>query len=491
VDRFRAHARRELVFIALGTMDVCVIIPLFAALLSSIIPAQPLPVTAALLGAVLVVDYLARLTLWLPLRSAFRSGLLGLGMLLSGLLVVHQLLHAQMHLLDRTWLVSMFSDLQQDVTSRDVMVFLLVLFLWWRGLVLAQRRLDSESVAFRFRLGLVMLAVTTVLGDAIFPWPYYYFVFVFFFASLLGIALARAEEVGQQYGGSQSPFGLGWLATLVTASLAVLLLAGGLAALLTGENIGLLLVPILQVLSIVLFGVVYVLVWIAQIVIVPLVALFQQYALGRALDEVIRRIELPELALQEVQSEEAFFTAEQLALAKAVGIIVGVLLLLLLVALSLRRLRARAGRRRDEERESVWEGAHLRRGLRDLLRRGRHRLDEASAALSRSLLGQLFAALTIRRIYAHMSVLAAERGYPRASYETPYEYLPILEQAFPDNREEVTRITEAYVAVHYGEVTERPDNLAAVQAAWECIREAPAVESRQRRCVPGSPAADA
>jgi len=58
--------------------------------------------------------------------------------------------------------------------------------------------------------------------------------------------------------------------------------------------------------------------------------------------------------------------------------------------------------------------------------------------------------MTIRRIYAHVSALAAEQGYPRASHETPYEYLPALEQAFPESHEEVAHITGAYVAVHYG-----------------------------------------
>lgn len=452
-------------------MDVCIVTPLIAALLSTIIPVRPLPLTAAFLGAVLAVNYLARLTWRLSVRPAFRSGLLGLGMLASGLVVIHRLFHAQTHLLDSAWLVDVFSSLREGSTSHEVSLFLLVIFLWWRGLVLAQRRLTSESVAFRFRLGLVMIAVTTMLGGTMLAWPYHRFVFLFFFASLLGIALARAEEVGQQYGGSQSPFGFSWLATLVVAGLVVLLLAGGVAVLLTGDNIGMLLVPVLQVLNIVLYGIVYAAAWIAQILIAPLMALFGQYELGRLFEELARKMTPAEPSEVQGQGQVSPFTAEQLAVAKAVGIIGGVLLLLLLVAISLRRLRAREGWQRDEERESVWEGAHLRRGLRDLLRRGRRRLDEATAMLRGSRLGQLLTAMTIRRIYAHLGTLAAERGYPRAPYETPYEYLPTLEQAFPDGHEEVGRITGAYVAVHYGEVPEQPLELAAVQAAWERIRE--------------------
>jgi ABC-type multidrug transport system fused ATPase/permease subunit len=473
VSRFGAYARRELVFLALGTMDVCVITPLLAALLSPLLPVRPVPVTAAFLGAVLAAHYLARLAFRLPLAPAVRPILLGIGMLVSGLLAIHRLVYAPARFLDMAWLAGIFRSLRQanvahQSVSHDVIIFLLVLFLWWRGLVLAQRQLDAGSVAFRFRLGLVMLAVTTAVGGIVLPWPSYYFVFLFFFASLLGIALARAEEVGQQYGGSQSPFSLGWLGALVAASVLVLLLAAGVAALLTGENVSRFIRPLLEVLRLLFLGLAFVLGFVVQFLVVALRFLFGEISL-----EDLRR-GLSQLLESEttVQPEGrlALLSPDQLALVRTVGIVAGVLLLVAVVALSLRRLRVRAGREQDEQRESVWEGAHLRRGLRDLLRRGRRRLDQATDALSHSFVGRLFAALTIRRIYAHMGALAAGRGYPRPSYQTPYEYLPALEEAFPDRREEVDCITEAYVAVHYGEVPERPENLARVQAAWEAIR---------------------
>ena len=470
MDRLRTHARRELVFLSLGTIDVCVMTPLVAALLSRLIPVRPLPVTAIFLCTVLAVHYLARLALHLSPRPALRAILLGLGILVSGFLTVHQVLYAETRLWDPAWLVGIVAGVRRQVASPDVLIFLLVLFLWWRGLVLAQRRLDSENVAFRFRLGLLLIAMTTALGESMLPWPYHRFVFVFFFASLLGIALARAEEVGEQYGGSKSPFGLGWLATLVVAGLGVLLLAGGLAALLTPDNLSLVLVPALYVVRLALFGLVYVMAWVAQVLIAPLMVIFRRGDLARILEEAASRMVPPERPEMEDESPVSLLAPEQLLMLRTVGVILGVLLLLLLVVSSLRRLRLRAGRQRDEERESVWEGTHLRRGLGDLLRRGRRRLDGAAAALSHTLLGRLFAALTIRRIYAHLGVLAAERGYPRLSSQTPYEYLPTLEQAFPDRREEVARITEAYVAVHYGEMPERAEELAVIQAAWESIR---------------------
>ena len=494
MDRFRAQIRRELVFLALGTMESCIVAPLLAGLISWITPLQPPPLLTMgiFLGALLAVHYIARASLQFPLHPLLRYGLLGVGMLASGLLLAHQLLHAQTNLWDPAWLVGAFRDLQaDDVLSLDVIVFLLALFVWWRGLVLAQRRLESDTAVSCFRSGLVMMAVTTMVSGFLLPSPPYQFVFAFFFVSLLGVALARAEEVGHQYGGSQSPFGLGWLAMVMVASLGILLLAAGVATLLTGENVSRFLGPIWEVQRVVFTLLAYVLLyamsWVGNSIIEFLEGIFGELDLLRGIG---RALTPPGQGL-EGESGESPFTPEQLAVAKAVGVIFGVLLLLLLMTLSLRRLRARAGRHKDEDRESVWEEVNLRRSLRDLWEDGRRRLGGMADALGRSRLGQIFAALTIRRIYAHLGALAEELDYPRALHETPYEYQPTLEQAFPDNCEDVARITEAYVAVHYGEVPDQLADLEKIRTAWERIRKTAITDSSPHRHAPDASAADA
>jgi hypothetical protein len=490
VNRFRVYARRELVFLALATMEACVVTPLVTVLLTLVTPLQPssLSVTLVFFSALLAVHYVARLGMQAGVHVLLRSGLLGLGMLISGLLAVHRLLHAQTSFWSLAWLADVFRGLKTDELSLDVVVFVSVLFVWWRGLVLAQRRLDSGTVVSRFRAGVVMLAVTTMVSGVLLPSPSYQFVFAFFFVSLLGIALARAEEVGQQYGGSQSPFGPGWLAMVGGASVGVLVLAAGVATLLTGENISRLLGPIWDVQRVIftylLYAILFVLSWVGRSVIGFLESIFGELdvsGIGIALSP-------PDQAELGAEAGESPFTPEQLATAKATGIVLGVLFVLLLVAFSLRRLRARNGRRRDEDRESVWEGVNVRRSLRDLLDDGRRRLGEMSDALGHSRLGQIFAALTIRRIYAHVSALAAEQGHPRAPHETPYEYRPALKQAFPDNHEDVERITQAYVSVHYGEVPDQLADLKAIQAAWDRVRETTHKNSRSSNRQPDAPA---
>ena len=85
--RVRVRIGRELVYFALGAMESFVITPLLAAVLSLIMPVHLLQITGVCLGAILAVHYLARALLRSSMHSALRSGLLGLGMLVSGLLV--------------------------------------------------------------------------------------------------------------------------------------------------------------------------------------------------------------------------------------------------------------------------------------------------------------------------------------------------------------------------------------------------------------------
>ena len=488
LSNVRAYVRRELVFLALGTMDVCIITPVYAALLAPLINVKPLGMVLALLAAILLVHYLARLSFSVPLDPTWRSVFIGLAMLVTGLLAVHQVLYPQMSLWRLRWLGGVLQSLRQYLFAQDLLVFFLAVFLWWRGLVLAQRRLVSASVAFRFRLGVVLLAATSGIAGSALSWPYHHVVFLFFFASLLGIALARAEEVGQQYGGRQSPFSMSWLATLVAASTVVLVMAAGLTSLLTGETIGRILTPVLRVLQILLFVVIYIFAWLAQLVLEPLLAILQQYEIGRALEDVIDRLNFPAPPTEGNPPSDPLFTPDQLAAMRLLAAVAAAAVVLLIVAISLYRLRARSPHPSNEERESVWEGVQLRDGLGKLLRRGRRRLSGMADALSHSYLRQVFAALTIRRIYAHLASLAAKEGYPRARDETPYDYLPTLKTAFPESRREVTQITESYVAVHYGELPERQEDLSAIRSAWQEIQRKassrPRSQSREKQNRP-------
>jgi hypothetical protein len=150
-----------------------------------------------------------------------------------------------------------------------------------------------------------------------------------------------------------------------------------------------------------------------------------------------------------------------------VGLIVG------LGALSvwLARRQSWAGRHGGpRDQESDFSAALLVEDLRQLVRGGRDRLTAALGLVERSGWRGLYAALTIRRIYVQMLRLAASQGYPRAASQTPYEYESTAARAFPAAAVEIHAITEAYVAVHYGEVPETDAEIQEIRACWERLK---------------------
>jgi len=84
---------------------------------------------------------------------------------------------------------------------------------------------------------------------------------------------------------------------------------------------------------------------------------------------------------------------------------------------------------------------------------------------------QLRAAATIRRIYAALTALSAQKGVVRPPHQTPLEFLTPLSAAWPDLSAEFRTITRAYVRVHYGQLPENRAGLEAVRRAWRTVRQ--------------------
>jgi hypothetical protein len=96
------------------------------------------------------------------------------------------------------------------------------------------------------------------------------------------------------------------------------------------------------------------------------------------------------------------------------------------------------------------------------------------------------AVMTIRRIYARMTHEAGKRGFGRLPAQTPFDYLPSLNSAFPNALAELNLITNAYVAAHYGEVPDTDGALAQIRAAWDRVRAIPRAAPRQPSGEPQS-----
>ncbi len=110
-----------------------------------------------------------------------------------------------------------------------------------------------------------------------------------------------------------------------------------------------------------------------------------------------------------------------------------------------------------------------------MLRDGWARLRDGADSLARRL-SDRYSLISIRRIYASLNALAAERGYPREKAQTPYENRAVLQRAWPEQSAEISFLTEAYVRAHYGSVQDAADTLRRAREAWEVIRRTPPAE---------------
>lgn len=440
---------------------------------------DPPYLTAALLGGLMLAFYgwtlLAEHYQWELARER-------LAMLLALPVIIlvgwRYYLHPDTALLDLTWIAESGYGLVAGGQGAYWAIMATVLFLWWRGVALSRREFTFDSVSFAFRLGLLLLIIGTVLISYIVGSQVIAFIFPFFFFSLVAVSLARLDEVGRIKGEVGRLFDLYWLTVLAAAILLVLLAGAGLAYIARPEGIetlraawapvgNALIDAITFLLSILLAPFEPLLEWLAQ-----LFARGWQIILEGGFAETLAN-------LQPVVAEEGQepLAAPYFEIAfDVVRLLCGAGLLLALALAALWVLNQERKRLREQAEEHEALDVNLRDALAGLLRNARDRLRTAAGLVSQFGMSQdLLAAISVRNIYANTIRLARQRGFPRKQAQTPYEYLPALQEAFPQAQAETLAITDAYVGVEYGELPTSREELDALRASYERLRASPAL----------------
>jgi hypothetical protein len=423
---------------------------------------------------VLAVVYFSRIMDRLQLDLLYQRAILIFAVVITTFLVMRSLLYPGYSLFDFGWLRKAGGALLYFYSlPPEAGVVAIALFLWWRGISIGQRDLTVQGVAFSFRLGVLLLIFSTPL---LFTLNYDSTVLIlpFFFFSLMAVALARVEEVNQAKGGVGAPFNFTWLAILLGSIAAVLITAWLISHIYSIEGFSQVLRWLEPVFNPLLRVVEYVLTLLARLLAPLLQWLFE--ILKEAFAGLTQNVEgfenltlAPPLEFQEVEPTQP----PRLLMDALRYVCLGLTGAGILVALAL-TLRRRLDRRRrgDEIRESLWSSAAFADGMLNSLRDGWDRLKDMAGLVGRFGPGmRLYAAVSIRKIYANMARLAKRQGFPRQDAQTPYEYLPALGLAFPDCQAEAAAITEAYVKVHYGEVPESLRELQHIRECWQQIRE--------------------
>jgi hypothetical protein len=379
----------------------------------------------------------------------------------------------------RPWISAFFYDLGRilSLPRGGPLALVALLVCWQRGMSLAYRDTSLWSVGLSFRLGVLSAALVGFL------WPagserWLPLIVLFFFASLMAVALARVDELASREPGADQPFNLTWGSIVAgAATLAVglgLLIAqayspAGLGRLLTWLWPGLqALGRILErVLEWVMLGLLPFLEWLFA----ALAKLLQRLGVNMGNAPLpTEPATTPTPMFEGVEPAAGFPWMEILRWSAIIGLI---LVALVVLALSLRRMRQRRRPDAADVQRAGLPAGQWADDLLDGLRAGAERLADALGILGRfGVNRRLYAAISIRFIYANVTRLAAQRGRPRPPATTPYEYLPTLREAFADVDAALARITEAYVGVHYGEAPATLAELREIRQCWERVRAA-------------------
>lgn len=468
-----AYARHELLYLCWALMEVALIAP--AALV--ILPWAhfwPIPAFAIWLLLVMFIPFnLSRLMSLIDVSLERQQRVIWIAFLLTVIVSLRTLLFDAPRPWSLSWLAELagyFTVAGNPYLGRLLALFFLIVVVWWRGIALTDRRVEVTEVGLRLRLGGLVLAPVVILlslvPSAAAATP---FVLLFFLTGLVAVALTRAEQVALKQTQRSYPMQPRWVAIIFLTSLGIVLAAGLLGMALSGRPLsevvrwleplwdgiffmGLVVVTTATYLILILLQP---LVWLARTLFGLFGDLTNLPEPGEAMPEVGAR-EPGELFTLLTRPDPAILVwVNRVALAL---LIAGALLLLYV---SLRRyFRWRRMALVAEEGMAAGataEGSEPGLGRRLLQRLGRWRRWRAAA--------------TVRRLYQEMCREAAERGFARSASQTPYEYVPALDETWPEGGPEVRQITEAYVRVRYGELPETREEVEAIQGAWQRLKQ--------------------
>jgi len=481
--------RHELLYLLWALMELAIITPLFFAF-APWTRFWPPGLTVILLLLLMLLPFnLSRLMSTIDVPLDKQRIVLTAGLILTIIIAWRLLLYSPRSASDLGWIPEFFNHIEvpgNPFRIRDITIFLLVTFMWWRGISLIGRHVDISEIGLRMRLEVLLVFILVAgLAGSLLPWSVTPFVLFFFFASLLAIFVTRVEQLEVSRLGQSFPISFRWLIVVSGAATVIAFFTGAFAGALSKESInnavgwfsplwealshmGFVIVAIIGYLSSPLF---ILLNWLISL----LSGVFNT-AFGKGLEgiDLLNLTPFTEQLPEELveNPESAFQFPRQLLTILVMFFIV------LFVTLFLGRL-GRSLRRTSSSESQTTDPLLLSRSLpRPSF--GQRLLDRLST------FQRWRAAASIRHLYRQMCATAADFGYPRTESETPYEYLLTLSQAWPGGLEETKLITEAYVRIHYGEFPENKEELMRISAAWRRLESHQPAKAEQENEVPST-----
>ncbi len=434
--------------------------------------------TYIILGGMLIGFYLtARVLNYLDFSIGRRR-------IVLGLLIIVNLVISLVYFSGRNDqnLVEMLSSTMASFHTREsilpfeFLVIMLALFVSWRGITYLHLRTNPRDVLFRFQIGVLLFYTFAALHPAPDSIPGFT-LYIFLFFGLLAMSSSRISILTEVRGGKRTPFDRQWFLGISLFILGSV----GIAAL----AVGLIKEPIFDFFLNIVTWILYVMalllspfIWLFMYFVLWVANFFNIDAISELFSNLIVRLgDLFQSILAVVTDwfarsgiEDIIDWLGSLREYKPVFLWGMLLLILVLILLKTRRMLSREITIDEEEIETLLNDDDLFSLLRSLLKRGWDRFaDGAGNVLRLRHASRLFSAARIRRIYANLMRLCTKLGYARPVSVTPIEFLPRLQELFPENVHDLQVITDAYLVVRYGELPESLDQVENVLEAWKNI----------------------
>ena len=467
---FLANRRMTLLYLCLAGMEAAWITPLWL-LIFTLAPSPWISYAGVLAGLLIWT-----LTLELMSRTGVQSPAYDLTVLalmaLTSLMIVWAVLYRAAPVSDVGWLRRMLGDIFNFSAGLPPAVGIIAinLVLWQRATSATSRDPSFFNVGVSFRFGMLLLIAGAGLLSFLRGQSVVGFLWLYFALGLIAVSIARISEKasGAQSAGKALP--MRRFAQLLLVAGLTIGAAWLLSTVFTPAGIRRffhLFDPVWRLISPLAFAL---LMLIGQ-ALNPLLLWFEAFILRLMRTSNLSGFEIAPVA---PAATEPSFLAKIPAwipnlLVDAlvvVGIIVAVLAVTGFLVLYLERVRK--GGLRDEDED---EGAE-RVDAGSILERGARALRNAAGLIRRFGIGtHLLAAISVQNIYANVSRLARDRGYPRRPAQPPDDYLPVLVRALGGFEDQLARITAAYMRVHYGDHPVSRAELAQLREDYRAVRE--------------------
>jgi hypothetical protein len=464
---------RELAILSLMVMELSWVVPWYRSLTPETYAVSIWSAFIVLFAILVMANLSTRIMNYLDLKIRIRRGVT-LGLIILSVFLGLKLLLYETDPLQVGDLLNQpfraFSDVRGLIPD-EFLVIVIVLVVYWRGLLLATKYIDPMSVRQNFYLGLGMYTAFIFINTLVTGETPGFLLYLFFVSALIALGSARIFTITQLRGGASNPFDLRWFLGIFVTTLVIVGLAATVAWLVSDRTS---IVGAIGGLAMGIFGV------LMLILISPVIFIIER--LATSMPQTSEAVQSMLDVLDDLRNTFGsiannlfnLFNIPSLLnwmqLLKPILLWSFVIAILLAILYSISRWFLHERYSEKDERESIIESGDLIGMFRQAIQ---NRLDE----LNRSLRGRTnlragqrwLAAARIRRIYTRLMELASKLGEPRPPAHTPLEFLPVLVNLLPEGKEDIQVITEAYLRVRYGELPETNQEIILVEEAWERV----------------------